>query len=115
MKVICIIFCLFLSGCSVMPYKLCSEVDAPTPLSEVKLTIHELSFLESSYHCHKLAFKMNPLMIIAAFGMMPACADVTYSRKYRKVKACEVWIPKGIDWMLEHELRHCEGYKDSLF
>ena len=46
---------------------------------------------------------------------MPACADVTYSRKYRKVKACEVWIPKGIDWMLEHELRHCEGYKDSLF
>ena len=115
MKVICIIFCLFLSGCGVMPYKLCSKVDQPTPLSEIKLTVHEESLLMSSYHCHKLAWKMNPLIMIAAIGTIPACAEVTYSKKNRKVKECEVWVPRGDKYMLEHELRHCEGYKDSLF
>ena len=113
MKALCLIICLMLSGCSVMPYKLCSEVDTPTPLDQVNLTVHELSIWESSWHCHKLAWEYNPLMMILAFGTLPACSEVTY--KDGKVEACEVWVPNGSKYLLEHELRHCMGYRDSLF
>jgi hypothetical protein len=115
MKLLCLIICLLISSCSVMPYKLSSNVDRPTPIESVNLTIHAESIWMSSYHCHKLAWRINPIFMVAALGTIPACADVSYSISRRVVTDCEVWYPKGDEYLLEHELKHCMGYKDSLY
>jgi hypothetical protein len=115
MKLSCLIICLMISSCSVMPYKLSSNVDRPTPIESVNLIIHEESIWMSSYHCHKLAWRTNPIFMLAALGTIPAFADVSYSISRRVVTDCEVWCPKGDEYLLSHELRHCMGYRDSLF
>lgn len=107
------LFLVLFTGCT-MPHKLAPGFTHQTPTHKSRIVIHELSIIESSWICHELAFRERPFLALLSLGTLPACSLVERDGS-GGVQSCEVWVPRGIDWMKEHELRHCMGYRDSLY
>jgi len=88
----------------------------PTPLEEVDLTVI-VGVEETTEFCgNKMLelgmYKTFTFNLIANFGIQFGCA--LYEIVDGKVKKCDVYV--AWEWyLLDHELRHCMGYKDVWY
>ena len=103
-----VISTLLLSGCTIFSpqNELYKELNEPTPLEEIDITLYKKNFLMTGWICAEKAGYpafFHPF-ILTVFG----CADVHWQDG--KVIKCDVWYSG--DWILEHELNHCRGYDD---
>lgn len=98
-----------LSGCTMFSSQneLFDKVIEPAKLEDIELIIHEENFFTAGWICAEKAG--YPVILHPVFLTLFGCADVHW--KDGKVYKCEVWYCCG-DWVLEHELEHCKGYKD---
>jgi len=71
---------------------------------KLKIQVHEVDgFLELQRSC---GYAQLPLWQKLMGGFVLGCSfwDI-------RKETCEIYIPKnGPDWILEHELKHCDGY-----
>lgn len=66
--------------------------------------------------CYGVAFKTRPILAtFAALNLVPilGCCDIY--KKDGKIVKCHAYYPTGDEYIRKHELKHCEGYDDSLF
>ena len=86
-------------------------------LDDIELIIHKGNFISTSAACHKITWPINPWMSILSvplnFGVVPGCSLIQFNGD-GEIYKCEVWY-SGFEFLLEHELRHCRGFKDRLY
>jgi hypothetical protein len=110
-----VIICFMLSACAPMPgTALIPGVSKPAQLEEVSVVIH-YGLWETTSFCNagiksSLVFANCLLNACLWFG----CADVRWDSE-GKIKTCDVYLAFESDYLLEHELRHCKGYADTLY
>jgi hypothetical protein len=98
-----------LCGCTVFSQqaKLMDGLTEPTELSAIPfLKVERMSFLEAGWECARR--NGIPPWLHPVFVQIFGCADPIVL--HGKVVSCHVII--GAEWILEHELRHCQGYDD---
>ena len=103
MKLIVISLVFLLSGCAaIVPHGrhvLYDGIDAPRDRDDLQITIERVSTWEASKRCNALAGLPNGLFLTSG------CAIVYLENK------CHVILGNDKPELLEHELRHCEGWK----
>ena len=109
-----VVLSLLLSSCAPTPGNTLQKgVTHETPLAKMALIVHKGNFITTSVACHKATWPYKPWLSVASiflnFGIVPACCMVEYDGS-GGVRGCEVWY-SGFDFQLQHELRHCMGYK----
>ena len=106
-----LLMCLFLlCSCTVLSpqTRLDSQVQEPTPIEEVDITIIRMGFLEAGWECARLnniPEFLHPL-VVQIFG----CATTTFVDG--KVTECEVILGTDSEFIKNHEINHCLGYID---
>lgn len=115
MRYLLLVLALILCSCAPMPGSVLFEgLTEPTPIEEVR--IHKtVGWVETSVECSK---RIKPHLVflncLLNFCVVMGCAEV-YWDDTGKVTDCYVWAAADWDWIVDHELKHCEGYKDKLY
>jgi hypothetical protein len=86
----------------------------PTPLEEVKVHIVK-DFWETQKYCtanlppHQVALNclLNACVVM---GCVNVQLDLT-----GKVERCFIFVSADWDYLIDRELKHCEGYDDTLY
>lgn len=118
MKYLPILILIFLSACAPMPGNdLYSGLKQEADLDEVKPEI-TIGFFATQTGCHQGLIDsghigLSALVCITNACIIPACALTEF--KDGKVDSCKVFLSWDIDFMREHELRHCKGYRDRWY
>lgn len=98
-----IILCVLLSGCATFPSKHIHPKLGYRENPKIKIVRHSLPGL--FWECNK----KSPLRL-ATLALTTGCATVPYDPN----GTCVVHVHKGENpTALEHELKHCHGYRDS--
>ena len=100
---------ILLTSCTVISSQrqLYEGLTEPTALEDIPfLKIHYLGFIEAGKQCAERAG--FPRWIHPVFVQIYGCSDVRHVNG--KIVYCDVII--GAEFVLEHELRHCQGYDD---
>lgn len=107
-------FIFILSACAPMPQgKLLDGLERPTPIEEVDVTI-SIGFWETNKECNRRMSKgLIILNCLLNFCIVPGCATITYDNE--RVKKCEIRAIANWNWIIKHELAHCEGYDDIFY
>ena len=120
MKTVLFLMILLMAGCSTMPAiegptaKLFSGVERPRDRNDMDITIHEVSGTAWG-KCLEIVGKNHPWMaIFSVITLSPlhGCALLPRDDELEPGETpwCIVGVPKGDAKVLEHELRHCEGW-----
>lgn len=114
MKLIIILLLLVLPACAPMPGgKFLPGITHATELKDIpELVVHDCNIFQSTAMCNWLLLKQGSILPILAVGGIIACADVQIDTK-GGVWRCEVWAPT--DYMMKHELLHCNGWADKWY
>lgn len=113
-SILVLLLAVLLGACAPMPgSKLFPNLEQPTPIEVVSVTIHKGFFLPTEYCLPRLPMHQQLLAFIGNFGIVPACSTVTFTEDGTEVATCEVYVMA--DWMIEHEMQHCKGYADSWY
>ncbi len=111
-----ILIALLMQGCTVFSAQdeLYPWVNRPLKIEEVQVVYHK----ENIFSIMKLVGwdegSIDPITSILGFPVLGAaileCADdAQFDGKYCK---CDVYLAMDYEWLREHELQHCMGYKD---
>ena len=116
MKLI-LLLCLILSGCAPMPGgELFPEISQPADLEDIHIT-KTIGVQITTEKCGQALFDYNPKVfwanVLLNFGIPLGCAIVHHVDGVPVM--CEVYAVADWDWIINHELRHCQGFKDSLY
>lgn len=108
----------FLLSCAPMPGNLLFKgLDHPTPLENIEIT-ETISFTETYIFCNKMMAEHRPgLFVFNVFmnlGFYPGCVILQWD-KDGNINKCDTYISFDLEWLREHELRHCMGYDDVLY
>jgi len=114
MKTAILLAMLFLTGCAPMPgATLFPGLDHP---SDQQATV-VIGIAETNRVCNSLAIDRNPkgflLNCLFNFCFVLGCADVEI--KDGKIIKCTAYSSFNLDFIIEHELKHCDGYADLLY
>ena len=85
------------------------------PLEEVDVTI-TVGFEEASQTCNRLMAELGkPWMVVfnCLFNYCISFGCSVFHHNEGKVESCEVYV--AWEFLLDHELRHCQGYKDVWY
>lgn len=93
-------------------------LQSPTPLDDVSINI-VYGPLETSRACNRKLIDEGKWGIVALNCLLngcfvAGCASVTWFPD-GKVYRCDVYAAWDADFIVEHELKHCEGYADALY
>jgi hypothetical protein len=111
---------LAIAGCAAMPLKegptaaLLPGIEQPRDRNDIDITIHEVPVTPWG-KCLGIVGKVNPMlaaMSVLTLSPLHGCARVARDRDLDPGQKpwCIIAVPKGNEEILEHELRHCEGW-----
>ena len=105
---------LFLAACSPIPgsWVLIDGVERVHDLGEMEVVEHVGTFRETASACNKLYWQRGQKIgVILSLGMTAGCSLVS-GPAVGQIERCEIWYPDGWEWVRQHELQHCKGYRD---
>ena len=110
-----LLLCLILSGCAPMPGpELWPGLTEPTPIEQVDVTI-TIGLVETVAECNsRMAWHQVALGCLLNFCIPMGCSTAHWDDT-GKIYKCEIWAVADWDWIIDHELKHCEGYRDKLY
>lgn len=83
----------------------------PAELEEVDITI-TIGIIDTQRFCNSvLPSDLVATNCLTNLCFIPACARVRWGDD-GIITTCEVYSWANIDFLIEHELRHCMGYRD---
>lgn len=89
-------------------------VTHPTDINDVEVII-AIDIVETQYYCTKYApLHQVILNCITNACFIPACAIPIRDGK-GGIEKCYIYSWAEFDFLIEHERRHCEGYKDIFY
>lgn len=110
---------LFLAGCAPMPgNNLFPGLEHSTPLEKVDIEI-VIDPIRTSVECNRQLWhsdNWHQAMLNCLFNacFVLACAQVHWNDE-GEISQCNVFLSFDSSYMLEHELKHCEGYDDDVY
>lgn len=117
-KYIILVLVVLLSSCAPMPGNtLFKGMTEPMKISEIE-DFKEIpqGFWKTNASCYANAFKNSPIKAtISAALMAPILGCSSIVKRGDKIVKCHIYYPKGDEYIRQHELRHCMGYKDVLY
>lgn len=113
-EIIIIAILLSLSACAPMPGdKLLDGVVRAVPLEEVDVIV-TISPWETQLYCTQYApWYQIVINCIGNACLVPACFVATI--KDGVIDRCWIYAWADIDFLVEHEKRHCQGYADLFY
>lgn len=121
MKIPLLYICLFLSSCAPMPGNILYEgLARETKLTEIKDYQIIIDPVKTTIECNRLMFKYDQygviaLNLIGMGGFFVACTDLHADEETRLMDRCIIYSSFDMDFIIEHEKRHCMGYQDQLY
>ena len=107
-----------LSSCAPMPGNtLFKGIKEPMKISEIK-DFKEIpqGFWKTNASCYANGFKHRPVMATISLLLgAPILGCSSIIKRGDKIVKCHIYYPKGDEYIRQHELRHCMGYKDVLY
>ena len=108
------------AGCSAMPVKegptaaLINGIEQPRDRNNMDITIHEVP-VTAWAKCVEIVASADPLMaVMSVITLAPlhGCARLPRDSELKEGQRpwCIIGVPRGNAEILEHELRHCEGW-----
>lgn len=116
--VLLLLACLVMFGCTPMPgNRLFSGLSHPTPVDQVDIKV-VIDPIKTSVECNSQMWQSDNwhlAMLNCLFNacIVLACAQVEWNDK-GEISSCNVFLSFDSTYMLNHELRHCQGYDDSV-
>jgi hypothetical protein len=106
---------LLMTSCAPMPGNtLFTGLTHETKLEDVEVIV-TISAYETQLYCTQYApWYMVALNCVTNACFIPACAIMQFDDT-GGVKKCYVYSWIDVDFLIEHETRHCQGYKDLLY
>jgi len=87
----------------------------PTPLDQIDLTI-TIGIDEASQFCNNQMIELERYGLLAFTCLFNGCVTLgcaVYKYEDGKMQTCDVYV--AWEWLLGHELRHCQGYADRWY
>ena len=117
-KYVIVLLVVLLSSCAPMPGNtLFKSMKEPTKISEIE-DFKEIpqGFWKTNASCYANGFKHKPVMATISLLLgAPILGCSSIRVREGKVVKCHIYYPKGDEYIRQHELRHCMGYKDVLY
>ena len=111
-----LILSLLLSSCAPLPgTQLYPELTEAVELEDIDLTV-TIGFEETSQFCNKKMTELGYEWMVAFNCLFNFCASLgcaVYEYDDGKINKCDVYV--AWEFLLDHELRHCQGYKDVWY
>lgn len=106
---------LLLAACAPMPgTTLFPELTHPTPIEQVEVVVTIDAFETQKYCWESIPTHQKVLSCILNACWIPACA-MPFRNTEGDIKKCYVYLSFDNDYLREHELKHCEGFKDVFY
>jgi len=92
----------------------------PTRLEEIEDYKVVIDPIMTSVTCNQLLLRngqygLFTMVVLGNGGFVPACVDLHASWKTLKIDRCHIYSSFDLNFLIEHEQRHCMGYQDVLY
>ena len=106
---------LLISSCAPMPgNSFLKGVTHETAIEDVEV-ITTISIYETQLYCTMyVPWYMVALNCITNFCFIPACA-IMYKDDSGGIEKCYIYSWIDVDFLIDHEKRHCQGYSDVFY
>jgi len=87
----------------------------PTPLDEIDLTV-TVGINEASQFCNSKMLELGYYGLFSFNCLFNGCVTLgcaVYEYDDGKINKCDVYV--AWEFLLDHELRHCQGYDDKWY
>ncbi|MDX9833010.1 MAG: hypothetical protein RBU35_22260 [Anaerolineae bacterium] len=107
---------LLLSACSPMPgnFGLIDGVTRVHSLDEMEVVEHPGGLIETASACNRLHWGRGERIGVLLTGGCTLGCSLVSGQAVGQIERCEIWYPDGWEYVREHELKHCQGYRDLL-
>ena len=94
------------------PWGLIDGVEQVRDLDQVEVIEHQGTVRETAAACNRLYWGRGEYAgVIFSLGCTLGCSLVSGSQ-VGLIERCEIWYPAGWQWVRQHGLQHCRGYRD---
>ena len=81
-------------------------------LGEMEVIEHPGGLIETASACNRLHWGRGERIGVLLTGGCTLGCSLISGPAVGQIERCEIWYPEGWEWVRQHELKHCQGYRD---